>query len=59
MDTADANKAVNAKPAGHIDILIVGAGISGIGTGIELLRRKQSSFVLLEAAKTIGKTSVW
>jgi len=39
-----------------VEVLIVGAGISGIGTGIELLRRKQRSFMLLEAAGDLGGT---
>ena len=39
-----------------VEVLIVGAGISGIGTGIELLRRGQSSFVLLEAEGALGGT---
>jgi len=39
-----------------IEVLIVGAGISGIGTGIELLRRGDSSFTLIEAASELGGT---
>jgi cation diffusion facilitator CzcD-associated flavoprotein CzcO len=38
------------------DVVIVGAGISGIGTGIELLRRGMTSFILLEAAGDLGGT---
>jgi cation diffusion facilitator CzcD-associated flavoprotein CzcO len=39
-----------------LDVLIVGAGVSGIGAGIELLRRGISSFVILEAATVLGGT---
>lgn len=39
-----------------VEVLIVGAGISGIGAGIELLRRGNSSFVLIEAASELGGT---
>ncbi|MEZ4461965.1 MAG: NAD(P)/FAD-dependent oxidoreductase [bacterium] len=38
------------------DVVIVGAGISGIAAGIELLRRGQTSFVLLEAGSELGGT---
>jgi cation diffusion facilitator CzcD-associated flavoprotein CzcO len=38
------------------EVLIVGAGISGIGAGIELLRRGNRSFVLIEGAKELGGT---
>ena len=38
------------------EILIVGAGISGIGAGIELVRRGIRSFVLLEASGELGGT---
>ena len=39
-----------------VEVLIVGAGISGIGAGIELLRRGNRSFVVLEAANELGGT---
>lgn len=38
------------------DVIIVGAGISGIGAGIELLRRGNASFLLLEAGAEPGGT---
>lgn len=38
------------------EVVIVGAGISGIGAGIELLRRGIRSFVVLEAAAELGGT---
>jgi cation diffusion facilitator CzcD-associated flavoprotein CzcO len=39
-----------------VDVVIVGAGISGIGAAIELLRRDRPSFVLLESASELGGT---
>ncbi len=39
-----------------VETLIVGAGISGICTGIRLLRAQQESFVLLEAKQDLGGT---
>jgi cation diffusion facilitator CzcD-associated flavoprotein CzcO len=38
------------------EVLIVGAGISGIGAGIELMRRGHTSFVMLEAEQELGGT---
>ena len=43
-------------PGPHCDVLIVGAGISGIGAGIELLRRGNRSFLLVEGAADLGGT---
>ena len=40
----------------EVETLIVGAGISGIGAGIELLRRGNRSFTILEAASELGGT---
>ena len=42
--------------APDVEVLIIGAGISGIGAGIELLRLGNSSFALLEAASDLGGT---
>jgi cation diffusion facilitator CzcD-associated flavoprotein CzcO len=39
-----------------VEVVIVGAGISGIGAGIELLRRGNASFAVLEAAGELGGT---
>jgi cyclohexanone monooxygenase len=39
-----------------VEVLVVGAGISGICTGIQLLRRGYSSFMLLEAGTELGGT---
>ncbi|MDH4109510.1 MAG: NAD(P)-binding protein, partial [Gammaproteobacteria bacterium] len=38
------------------EIIIVGAGISGIGAGIELLQHGHDSFILLEAEQELGGT---
>ena len=45
-----------AAPEPFFEVLIVGAGISGIGAGIELLRRGVSSFLLVEGASELGGT---
>jgi cation diffusion facilitator CzcD-associated flavoprotein CzcO len=42
--------------ATDVEVLIVGAGISGVGVAIELLRRGLCSFALLEAASDLGGT---
>lgn len=39
-----------------VEVLIVGAGISGIGAAIELLRRGRTSLALLERADDLGGT---
>lgn len=39
-----------------VDILIVGAGVSGIGAGIELLRRGYTSFLIVDRAAELGGT---
>lgn len=39
-----------------VEVLIIGAGISGIGAGIELRRRGNPSFALLETAGELGGT---
>jgi cation diffusion facilitator CzcD-associated flavoprotein CzcO len=39
-----------------VEVAIVGAGISGIGAAIELLKRDRKSFILLERASDIGGT---
>ena len=40
----------------QFDVLIVDAGLSGIGAGSELLRRGNSAFLILEAAFDLGGT---
>jgi len=46
----------SSGPALDYETVIVGAGVSGIGTGIELLRHRLGSFVLLERAADLGGT---
>lgn len=52
--------AVHARPAGSADpyreVLIVGAGIAGIGVAIELMKNGIDSFELLERADDVGGT---
>jgi cation diffusion facilitator CzcD-associated flavoprotein CzcO len=44
-------------PGEHVDVLIVGAGLSGIGAACHLRRRcPDKSFVILESRETIGGT---
>jgi cation diffusion facilitator CzcD-associated flavoprotein CzcO len=44
-------------PTGHLDVLIVGAGISGIDAAYHLRKRRPSkSFLILEARNAIGGT---
>ena len=44
-------------PPAHVDVLIVGSGISGIGMGCHLRRnRPTTSFAILEARDSIGGT---
>jgi cation diffusion facilitator CzcD-associated flavoprotein CzcO len=40
----------------HTEVLIVGAGISGIGAGIALLRRADRRFLIVEAERDLGGT---
>jgi cation diffusion facilitator CzcD-associated flavoprotein CzcO len=45
------------KPAEHFDILIVGAGISGIGSAYQLTKQlPDKSFVILETQESFGGT---
>ena len=39
-----------------VETIVVGAGISGIGTAIEILRNRMRSFVVLEKADELGGT---
>jgi monooxygenase len=46
-----------AETAGHVSVLVVGAGISGIGVACALSRRLPGrSFTVLEASETFGGT---
>ena len=40
----------------RVEVLIVGAGFAGIGMGIQLARRGQESFVIIEQAEDVGGT---
>jgi cation diffusion facilitator CzcD-associated flavoprotein CzcO len=59
MTTAE-SRTSTASPAGeHVDVLIVGAGVSGIGSAWQLLQRlPDARFVILEALETFGGTWV-
>jgi cation diffusion facilitator CzcD-associated flavoprotein CzcO len=46
----------DANRASEVDVVIVGAGFSGIGMGIQLARRGRESFIVLEQASEIGGT---
>jgi cation diffusion facilitator CzcD-associated flavoprotein CzcO len=47
----------SGQAAGHFDVLIVGAGISGIGAAYHLTQQcPDTSFVVLEAQETFGGT---
>jgi len=46
----------NARTPLDAEVLVVGAGISGIGAAIELQRRGHRDLLLLEAAETLGGT---
>lgn len=38
------------------EVAVIGAGISGMGTGIKLLSEYIDSFIILERAKSVGGT---
>src|SRR5271170_6791342 len=47
---------VNARSA-HFDVLIIGAGLSGIGAACHLVRKRpKTTFAILEARNAIGRT---
>src|SRR4051794_23037735 len=39
-----------------LDVVVLGAGFSGIGAGIQLMERGRTSFVILEAGDDVGGT---
>jgi cation diffusion facilitator CzcD-associated flavoprotein CzcO len=56
---SQAPKVENMSPTEHFDVLIVGAGISGVGVAYHLCdQRPATSFVILEAKDTFGGTWV-
>ena len=57
LPAAEQSPAID-RPGKSLDaeIIIVGAGISGIGAGIEFLRHGHDSFMLLEAEQELGGT---
>lgn len=57
MNTVNATKSVASRPAGHIDILIVGAGISGIDAAYHVKKHLPGrSFTMLETQDSFGGT---
>ena len=57
MSVTDTGTAPPAPPAEHFDVLIVGAGISGVGSAYHLTQQcPGTSFVVLEAQATFGGT---
>lgn len=55
--TATAGAAHDDTLPAHVDVLVVGAGISGIGAACHLrMRRPQDTFVVLEAREDLGGT---
>ncbi len=48
--------AANSKSASVLDVLIVGAGFSGLGMAINLLEAGTTSFLIIEKADDIGGT---
>ena len=56
-DTAASPVPAASEAVEHVDVLVVGAGISGIGAAYHLLtQRPGTSFVVLEALDTFGGT---
>src|ERR1041385_2812884 len=43
-------------PTGVLDVLIVGAGFSGLGMAIKLLQQENKDFLVIEKADDIGGT---
>jgi monooxygenase len=56
MRVHDNPSAVNAEGS-HFDVLVIGAGLSGIGAGCHLVRKRPgTTFAILEARNAIGGT---
>jgi monooxygenase len=57
LTTLPAQDTAEIKDAGHVDVLIVGAGVSGIGAAHTLRRQfPDKTFVILDAQETRGGT---
>ena len=56
MTTDPSPTPVPARAETHVDVVVVGAGISGIGTAMELLELGHLSFVVLERSSELGGT---
>ena len=57
MTMTEASQASNKNSVEHFDVLIVGAGISGIGSAYHLQEQcPERSFVIIEAYETFGGT---
>jgi cation diffusion facilitator CzcD-associated flavoprotein CzcO len=56
-DTVSPDVSLRVKPAEHFDVLIVGAGISGIGSAYQLGKQlPEMSYVVLETQDSFGGT---
>ncbi|MGA0599942.1 flavin-containing monooxygenase [Caulobacter sp. KR2-114] len=56
-DTATLERPTKAQAAEHFDVLIVGAGISGVGSAYHLqTQRPGTSYVILESQESFGGT---
>lgn len=54
--TAEAARSHENDPLNSVEVIIVGTGFSGLGMGIQLIREKNQSFVMLERAADVGGT---
>ncbi|WP_052056803.1 flavin-containing monooxygenase [Rhodococcoides fascians] len=52
--SADVERTSAARPSEEVDVVIVGAGFAGIGMAVQLKRRTDSTFVILEREGDVG-----